>query len=166
MDVGTRRSPGDTFTIVYGGEKWSRKAAIARGILLLVRKRVNFWTNNEIKKIYDLHTAGVDWASTLRLGGRISFNAPIAAAFAFAYGKNPDAIMDFADKVVSGEGLVKNDPILVFRDQLINRTLIKGAKRETSLKTLRALMAHLKNEEMTLLKVSETGFDFFNKDEQ
>lgn len=168
IDTGTsRRSVGDAITITRGGSGWRTKAAILRliGTALLKNTNVSFSVDDSLQ-LYDVLTPGVDWAAQLP-GGKLGMSrAPISGALALAYGKDPDGVSAFALKAQSGEGHTANSPALVFRETVVLASLPNDSyagRRETALKTLNAVYAHLKGESMKQLKTSETALAFFKK---
>lgn len=108
----------------------------------------------------------IDWM----LGyGRIRhINAATRAAFAYAYGVNPEKTRDAWDRFIDGVGLEKDSPIYTLREQIGPRMNDKSgpsagryaSRLSVFRRVTRALMAHIQNKKLKRLHDNSDGHDW------
>ncbi len=163
IDTGRPRSDTDNFRI-QGMTHPQQRASILRNIKLILRGHVSGRLSvAEIHNLTARHGAGVEWVLTGLPGAPLKRSA-IIAALAFAYPVAPDAMDKFYADYKSGANLAANSPALQLRKLATDRLpKFREVDRTISLKTLRALQAHLSGESIGILKPSESGLDYFRK---
>lgn len=165
VDKGRGRTTGNVLELT-GTVEPGRGVPVAAIIVALEDLRSNSPRTLSVDQtilLYLQHREAVDWAmATLP---KSMFPSPLRAAFAYAYPTHKEAIMQFADMVVSGANLSAGSIALKF--SRVRSTLCTtgghSTRRRAMLITLRALLAHIRNEKMERLQESDEGRTYFEK---
>lgn len=167
MDGGRKRNPGDNYDMATGAGNGKRLFELARIIMIILYSR-NTASPYEKNKVLERHRKGIDWADKTFAGMRQGVGAAsIRGAMAFVY----DAIASshksllpkvekFTEQLRTGVGIPsETEPVMLLR-----RSLESGKKvspRDLSVKTMRACMAYLRDEKISILYPTNDATAYF-----
>lgn len=106
----------------------------------------------------------VAWMATHGPRKRPLNRVAVVAAMVYAHAVKPREVEAFVTRYLKGTELVEGEPVLTLRRYVMERlTGTRESERETALKSLRALAAHVQGETLPTLRDSALGFEFFQK---
>lgn len=106
----------------------------------------------------------VAWMSTHGPRKRPLNRVAVVAAMVYAHAVKPREVEAFVGRYVKGTELVEGEPVLTLRRYAVERLPgTRESERETALKSLRALAAHVQGETLPTLRDSALGLEFFQK---
>lgn len=167
LDTGRKRSlaerQGMFLSMNYRTE---RNSWLSVGAEMLVGRRISLFDFHDYNDWEKIFGEGLEWAVTALAGDHGLRSSGVAGAMMFAYHTDPQAVMEFADKVRSGAGLVEGEPALVLLNHM--RRNIAGSRSGTyrmlmARRVLNALKAHLEGEKITKLLDTDTGLRYFER---
>lgn len=167
MDGGKKRNVGENYDMAKGEMNGKQLFELARAILVIVASR-NQSSPFEKNKVLERHRTGIDWAVGAFPGIRTGVGAAsIRGAMAFVY----DAIWhsqksqlpkveEFAEQLRTGVGILsETEPVMLLRRSLEVKKKI--SPRDLSVKTMRAVMAHLRDEKISILYPTDDAAAYF-----
>lgn len=158
IDMQRVRSVSDVLKLQYdmpNSRKLGARTVVIRDIEEPDRARVPLSVDQTLE-IYHRHKAGLDWSLQVLGGEKMKLwpAAPVAGALAYAYPTDPSKINEFAEKLKSGEGLSKGNPILTLREYLLREGDMAGVtnRKVAMISTLRCAMAYCKGDAFLVIK--------------
>jgi hypothetical protein len=164
VDQGKPRMAGDILTLTRGLKYANLKVAIIRNIINLCcsqTKRTSVGILWEVIKIYENEINSVVEA---RSGIKGLNYSPALSAFAFAAKSFLKETIEFEQNYFSGENLSAGDPVLTFRNYMMNRPTNNGGsayRRMVMFNLLTCLMYHINRIPIKRIVHSAVGFEFF-----
>lgn len=170
VDVLRPRSISDQ--MLMNGDEQRAKDLIARARIILLL--VNGWetgalslTFDETRDLIDKYRQELEWSIEAIPKSRGIDTAPVAGAWAYAYGGNPE-VAELVAPFRSGAGLDAGNPMLALRNHLLFSQGMSASgswsvRRMVALKTLRALWATVNGERLSRLHDSNEGLIGFAK---
>lgn len=164
VDQGKPRGLGDQLSLVYGIDNANLRVAIIRtliGIIVPGNKKTSAGILLEVMKIYQ-DELNVVIANRTAVPGLIF--APALGAFVFAAKCFKDKVVDFEKQYFSGEDLSAGNPILTFRNYMLNRPSSGGGstyRKAVQNNTLTCLMYHITEQKLKRIVQSLVGYEFF-----
>jgi hypothetical protein len=161
MDRGKRRSDADVLRI-SGKDNCRNRAAWIHTIDLIVNGTVRMLSENDRREIEERFATAIEWGSGAMLRSTGLKRSEVMGALVFAYQADPEKIDAFTTSLRSGANLAKGSPTLTLREHVSNFIFRhRETRRDTSLKTLRAARAYMKNESLSKLVAGEECAEFF-----
>lgn len=165
VDTGKPRSVGDILCLSFGLDNANLRVAVVRSIIGIINPSNPKLSANSIKSIMDLYSTEIDLVIEHKKAVRGLIYAPTLGAFAFAAHDYQKEAIEFEDKYFSGEGLLYGNPILTFRNYMLNRTYVGGgghvARKEAHNAALTSLMYYILQKPLKRIINNLSGAEFF-----
>ena len=165
IDQGKPRGAGDVLTLSRGIDNGNLKASLIRGVINICANRdsrkVSVGLIGEVLDLYQEEVEAVIHHKFTVMG--LVF-APALSAFVFAAKAYKDEVLLFEQLYFSGEHLVHGNPILTFRNFMLQRNSAHGGmvyRQVVRNHALNALMHHVLNTKLKRLVNNPAGRDFF-----
>jgi len=165
-DVGAKRSVGDYLNLHMGEKNANRKAAAICNIV-----RTFFGTNLRVSAdltvtILDIYRDQMEQVVSFTHTNHLLRKGWIIAAFTVALKSHPD-VSDFIAAVASGANLKPNSPELAFSRWIAQSENTRASLNDRYLRiAYTALYAFIKGSNVSLLRPSNIGINYFRKREQ
>jgi hypothetical protein len=165
IDQGKPRGTGDILTLTQGIDNGNIRAAIIRGVIALcagqVNRKFSVGLISEALKIYQEEIEEVI-KNRSQVKGLVF--APALSSFVFAAKCYQDKIIEFEQQYFSGENLSQGNPVLTFRNFMLQRDTAFGGtayRLRVKYQALNCLMRYVLGEPLKRLVNSTAGRDFF-----
>lgn len=168
IDGGKPRSVGDQITLNFGIKNGNLVAATVRVLIEICTSRSSFaMSPAATKDIYDIYKTEIEETITVAKYIPGLRHASVFGAIAFAAKPFKKEALEFAMGYFTGENLSRGNPILVFRNYMLNRTPKEKqgtgtSRRQVYLHALNCLKYHVLQEPLKMMKLSNQGIDFFS----
>jgi hypothetical protein len=165
IDTGKNRTTADQLHVMHGVENANVTAAACRVVGMICfgagfEHRLTVGQAKGILELYGKEIAAIlERVSSLKPARR----APVIATLAFCAKVTREPIYELAEKLATGEGLKKGDPILTLRNHLINRMMAGGHKNARAVAEWvgNAAYNHIQGNDLKTIKRGHNGLDFF-----
>lgn len=167
IDAGGPRTTADRVAMFSDLPHPKLATSLCGAIAFLLHPTPPTLTPPDVVRWATANAAAVEWASRYVAGvtpgmRRALASVPVVAALAFAHPRDPNRIEEFAGHLAAGSGLSIDHPALVLRDYLASHPpgRYQSAKREASLKTLRAVRYFVEDQTAARLQPGDEGLRF------
>lgn len=165
VDKNRPRSIADDLRMHYGETNAPHLVSSAKMLYAILNRREGFLSFDTTRDLIKEYREGLDFALlATKDGGKIFNKAPINGALALAYKANPERVREFANRFVSGLGLLEDSPIALARNYFIRiHSGLRNAstRRDASVKLLRCVQAFLQGEVLLRTNANEESVEFF-----
>jgi hypothetical protein len=162
IDQGRPRSVGDNLRILDGESQGVRIVSWLNTIEVLVTRKGAPLSHAMVRARLAKREAAVRWFLENAPRSRPFHRASVIGALVFAHPAAPHQVEEFTRGYGTGADLREGSPILVLRDYVVDPVRLRADdSRIVSLKTLRCVLAHLKDERIERLHPGEDVVDFF-----
>ena len=158
IDQGRARSLADTLRIVDGNPESARIVSWFKAIEHLVSGRPKPLSHAIVRRQQAIYDQSVRWFLEHGPRGRPHYRAPVVGALLYAHHVMPNEVEHFTRRFVLGANLSEKSPVLNLRDYIVSNS---EASRIIALKTLRALLADIRNEQVERLYAIEESLQYF-----
>lgn len=157
IDGGRPRPVGTRLTLFHDITNGKRVAAVGAMIQKIesgYKDSNQKVTVAEVLEVYGRHKAGVDWALEALGAGRLWGSAPLTAAMAFAFPRDPEKAAVFAAQVRDGENIHKADPAFALRKFILDMRGLSSVvdRKMVASVTLRAFYAFCHGHSLEVIK--------------
>jgi hypothetical protein len=164
VDIGRARSYADWLQF-RGLANARRVVSVVRAIASTVEGSSRHMGTAQIDGVIKAYQGGIDFGISLYSLTELPrlTNAPVLAGIAIAYDTNPAAVRAFGERYIGGAGLTERSPELMLRNAILGPSYTKGShtSRDATLKTLRAIRAHLEGSKIGVLRAYTEVVEFF-----
>jgi hypothetical protein len=162
VDRGVQRSLADQLRVQHGYEDAGRIVQVVNGVAAgcFGAQRVFKSTTANVLKVLELYGAEIKWVDGFAVKQKGIRLATVAAAMVLAYAVSPKKTADFFARLISGENLSGDNPILPVRNWLLGEGAMEFnvTVRNT---VLNHLVAFAANKKVTkVLPATEEGLVF------
>lgn len=159
-----KRSVGDKLHLSYGVDHANLKVAMCSVIVLICTGCSTKLSPSIAMEIYKMYQPEIDLAVANKGNTRGLVIAPALGSFAFAAASFKDKTIEFEKGYFGGENLARHSPVLVFRNYMLNRSVISNkdyGRYTIASHCLNAVMHFVLGDQLKKLVQTRQGIDFF-----
>lgn len=164
IDKQKPRSTGDQLTLSFGIENANLKSAIIRSLITLIVSKNIKASDNAIWDIMQIYRDEIESIVANRKTIKGLIFAPALGAFVFVAKCYHKETIEFEKSYFEGDNLSTGNPILTFRNFMLNRGAYgcSGQFRQAvQLNALTSLKCYICGDSLKRLIVSQGGYEFF-----
>jgi hypothetical protein len=169
IDRGAARSIADALQLGHGTVDALAVTAICNLIVMMAKRSTGNVPKGSMAQtlgVLELYKPHINFVITHRSKTNGLRSAPVMTAIAFARAVKVKAVEEFYHSLISGEGLMRDTPLLTIRNFLIDKKCFakNGAERLNLIDAiLTAIWLQMRGEKMSRVSARQEAIEFFRK---